>query len=175
MTEEIKTEISTDCSYYQDVVKNEIYIDGVNVAGCQCFENDKCLWCKKYYESNATPNCKEVKDCYYKRLQRLKQENEKLKEDIKQYCNWLDEEREDNDKLQKAYQDDHCDLLNYRKALEEIRECAKFAQSLPCADIDCDCANCNDETTNNGQFCMEKSINEIKQIVNEVLNDSHTN
>lgn len=57
----------------------EIIIDCVNVAECQCFENDKCLWSKKYYESNLTPNCEEVKDCYYKQLQRLKQEERRDK------------------------------------------------------------------------------------------------
>ena len=57
----------------------------------------------------------------YKQLKRLEQENKELKETIKQYCEWLDEERESNEKLQKVYQNDHCDLLKYRSALEEIR------------------------------------------------------
>ena len=83
----------------------EIIVDGVNVAGCQCFENDKCLWSKKYYESNLTPNCEEVKDCYYKQLQRLKQENENLKKEVKQI---------------RTYEE--LKLKKYKQALEEIRE-----------------------------------------------------
>lgn len=60
-----------------------------------------------------------------KRLKELEQENKELKETIKQYCEWLDEERESNDKLQKVYQNDHCDLLNYRFALAEIQKAIK--------------------------------------------------
>ena len=50
---------------------------------------------------------------------------------------------------------------NYRSALEEILESAKFAQCLPCGSGNLeDCLNCDDDTTNNGQFCMEKRIHE---------------
>ena len=59
----------------------EIIIDGINVAGCCCFENSKCLWSKKYYENPYTPDCKLVDECYYKQLKCLEQENEKLKEE----------------------------------------------------------------------------------------------
>lgn len=58
----------------------------------------------------------------------------------------------------------------YRSALEEILESAKFAQCLPCGSGNLeDCLNCDDETTNNGQFCMEKRIHEIKTKCVEVL------
>ena len=58
----------------------------------------------------------------------------------------------------------------YRSALEEILESAKFAQCLPCGSGNLeDCLNCSDETTNNGQFCMEKRIHEIKTKCVEVL------
>lgn len=48
----------------------------IDVTKCQCFENDKCLWQKRYYETSFCPNCKDVKNCYFKQLQKLK---EKLK------------------------------------------------------------------------------------------------
>ena len=170
----------------------EIIIDGVNVAGCSELYQVGEMLC---VDDGIEEPCHN-RDCYYKQLQRLKQENEKLREAMhKDFCshyvlgecskkhhnncvgrNQCIKDLEDSMSLfinsHKTEQDRR---RNFEQALEEIRECAKFAQSLPCADIDCDCANCNDETTNNGQFCMEKRINEIKQIVNEVLNDSHTN
>lgn len=63
-------------------------------------------------------------------------------------------------------------ISNYESALEEILESAKFAQCLPCGSGNLeDCLNCNDDTTNNGQFCMEKRIQDIKQKCVEVLND----
>ena len=59
----------------------EIYINGVDVSGCCCYENDRCLWAKRYYENNIVPDCKKVKDCYYKQLKRKEQECERLKHD----------------------------------------------------------------------------------------------
>ena len=58
----------------------DIIIDGVNVAECCCFENNRCLWTKKYYETcKVAPPCEAVKNCYFKQLQRMKKENEELK------------------------------------------------------------------------------------------------
>ena len=63
-------------------------------------------------------------------------------------------------------------MLDYKTVLEEILESAKFAQCLPCGSGNLeDCLNCNDDTTNNGQFCMEKRIHEIKTKCVEVLNE----
>lgn len=58
----------------------QIIIDGVDVSGCCCYENGKCLWTKRYYENNIVPDCKKVKNCYYKNWQRKEQECEDLKE-----------------------------------------------------------------------------------------------
>lgn len=81
----------------------------------------------------------------------LKQENKELKETVKQYCEWLDEERESNEKLQKVYQNDHCDLINYRSALEEIQKAIKSY----------------DLTVDNGVSVDTLYI--IRKIINEVL------
>lgn len=55
-------------------------INGIDVSECCCFENDRCLWTKRYYENcYVVPPCEAVKDCYFKQLKRLEQENEKLK------------------------------------------------------------------------------------------------
>lgn len=70
--EEIKTEISTDCSYYKNVMTEEIINDGVNVAGCQYYEEGNCC-----NEDVLTWSCKNT-NCMYKQLKRLKQENNSL-------------------------------------------------------------------------------------------------
>lgn len=61
-------------------MSEEIIIDGVNVTGCEFLENDEfdglCL--QLYDRYDAQTGCKN-KDCYYKQLQRLKKENEKLR------------------------------------------------------------------------------------------------
>lgn len=88
--------------------------------------------------------------------------NAKLSEDLWQHGISMREWREQS--------------LKYRSALEEILESAKFAQCLPCGSGNLeDCLNCNDDTTNNGQFCMEKRIHEIKTKCVEVLNDKKFN
>ena len=60
----------------------ETIIDGVDVARCCCYENGKCLWTKRYYESGVVPDCEKIKVCYYKQLKRLEQENKDLKKQI---------------------------------------------------------------------------------------------
>lgn len=67
----------------------EIIIDGVNVAGCGYFcEIDKeCSICGMGTDGEDTfcRYCKDNSNCYYKQLQQLKAENERLKEEIKKY------------------------------------------------------------------------------------------
>lgn len=59
-------------------MSNEVYIDGCNVAECDCYDNTFCLWSKKYYERRFTPKCEIVKDCYFKQLQRAKAETKNI-------------------------------------------------------------------------------------------------
>ena len=87
----------------------EIIIDGVNVAGCEFYINDYKYSCDlSFTNQEELCSCEQIKDCYYKQWQRLKQENEKLKEEVearRKYSSaW-------NDKLQTD---------KYIKALEEI-------------------------------------------------------
>lgn len=97
----------------------EIIIDGVNVAGCISFDknNGYNICCYDDTREDKIPFanfCVENKDCYYKQLKRLKQENEKLKEEF---------EKTSDGFLKIQYKlANNCD--NYRKALEEIREIA---------------------------------------------------
>ena len=97
---------------------------------------------------------------HYSNLRILEQENKELKEMYRLSC------------LKCEYKNTKADVDKYRSALEEILESAKFAQYLPCGSGNLeDCLNCNDDTTNNGQFCMEKRIHDIKTKCVEVLND----
>lgn len=144
--------------------------------------------------------CKHNPNCQYKQLKRLEQENKELKEKIIELSeekghlivenNTLKESNQSlsmlgtdlvsaNETVRKEFfrADKNKDMWrekaeNYRSALEEILESAKFAQCLPCGSGNLeDCLNCDDDTTNNGQFCMEKRIHEIKTKCVEVLGE----
>lgn len=109
----------------------------------------------------------EEKNCLHKIIDRLL-ENAGYSKDIAS--------AEDFEDVYEDMQIKQNELNDYRSALEEILESAKFAQCLPCGSGNLeDCLNCNDETTNNGQFCMEKRIHEIKTKCVEVLNDKERN
>ena len=92
----------------------EIIIDGVDISECgftnACDKKMKCIILQDdVYETN--PYC-EGYNCYYKQLQRLKQENETYKRKNVELQITLNEFDRFN---------------NYRKALEEIREiCLKI-------------------------------------------------
>lgn len=101
----------------------EKIIDGVDVAGCRSYKHNAenigwsiCLSKdEEHYHSN-NPLCCEKKDCLYKQLKRLEQENEKLKEQFEI------ETLKNNDTNECIYRSN---LLNkYKHALEEIREIA---------------------------------------------------
>ena len=91
MTEEIK------CNFQQNY----------NVYG---LDDKHCCYLYHKY-------CNEIEDCEHKQLRRLKQENEKLKEEIEACYNQV----EDFD----IFATSQCNKnAQYRKALEEIREIA---------------------------------------------------
>lgn len=130
----------------------EIIIDGVNVAGCnyaitpkkQCPEKPmyyaketSCIACK---EHNTKLNfCKNNKDCYYKQLQCLKQENKKLKENL--------------DDLTKDLKVQNDIIGKFEKALEEIRNIILTYESKEW--------NCFND--------MDVKLKEISKVINEVL------
>lgn len=109
---------------------------------------------------------------YLQKIDELEQENKELKE-------MLSKEPKAMQAFQIAYSSNKKEnevlwgmVKDYKTALEEILESAKFAQCLPCGSGNLeDCLNCNDDTTNNGQFCMKKRIHEVKTKCVEVLNE----
>lgn len=95
----------------------------IDVTKCQCFENDKCLWQKRYYETSFCPNCKDVKNCYFKQLVRQHDENEKIKEQLKpfddEYFRGLTNEQiAELAKKSLRLAKDNCDLMDRIEKLE---------------------------------------------------------
>lgn len=179
MTEEIKV-IPTNGTSADDVKYakrvEEVYIDGIDVAGCNFrLEREGKQKCECCHATGfgVICDCENWHNCYYKQIKRLEQENKELKEVKEQLKKWNDENLKQQDDMQKWIDLAEEQRKNYRSALEEILESAKFAQCLPCGSGNLeDCLNCNDDITNNGQFCMEKRIHDIKTKCVEVLNHS---
>lgn len=117
----------------------EIIINGVNVRGCDCYIKEQLIpnnlkggyhHYKQLCESGMnscehyTFYCEDNPNCYYKQLKRLEQENKQLEALYETYK----ELEEAHDKIQGAYQDDHCDLLKYKLTLQEIKAIAEVGQ-----------------------------------------------
>ena len=141
----------------------EIIIDGVNVAECdyvilpenQCpnkpmpyAKETSCIACK---EHNTKLNfCKNNPNCYFKQLQRLKQENEQLKDALKTW------QYSDTQHLIK--------INDYKQALEEIREA--FRECSYNASFMNNCSEkCKFYKSCNGE------LSAIENKINEALND----
>ena len=110
MTEEINKgcEFQSDCIEYKDMSYLKVMpICAIHELSIAC--HDKVNKCK-YYK-------------LYKQLKRLEQENKELEENQCHFstCEHIDAEIARYAKLSKSF-------LNYRSALEEIREIAKFNQ-----------------------------------------------
>lgn len=164
---------------------DEIIINDVNVSNCsglydknQCFYEEASCWCKD------NPNC------YYKQLQRKKKELKNKKEAAKieidilnQACldlrNELEERNQQFDELKNTaipnYQETieilRANLEDHKKILEKIEEIAEISDCAPCLEHGCDCANCKDECTDNGERCMQYGLEKILNIINEVKNE----
>lgn len=130
-----------------------IIIDDVDVSGCE-YRTDihKCLLADgkiKIFENYCqicNDGCYAI-DCYYKQLQRLKAENEKLKTDIKEI----------GERMTFLNADRCRQIMVYELSLKEIRGIV----SEPCIESEEDCNSCNSN-------CMNK---DILKIINEVLKD----
>ena len=134
----------------------EIIIDGIDVAGCQCFATAHVVMTAsgilvKDIDNACTVKqkpCEEIKDCMFKRqfkqLKRLEQENKELKEDVLKWQKEFSRQYQINEN--KGYSKTE---ENYRSALEEIREivASVFAKQRP----------------------YKEDFTEIETIINEVL------
>lgn len=117
----------------------------IDVSKYCCYENGKCLWTKRYYENNIVPDCEKVKDCYYKQLQQLKQENEELKQD-------LQKESEFGHKAICEEADSFFEVMKLQKVLDEIEDICTH-----------ETINLTDSCVNGGRyFEILRRINEVK-------------
>lgn len=99
----------------------EIIIDGVNVAGCEYFQREDGEYTCGAEECNgAVVGCRACDNCYYKQLQRLKQENAELKK------NGVFIPIPPQETVPKR------EYERIRKALEEIREIADIIYNTNC-------------------------------------------
>lgn len=140
----------------------EIIIDGVNVAGCEDFKPKDRFTCHPYI-----CNCHQKPDCNYKQLRRKEQECEESKRTIStlEGVNKLFENNLDNSFIK---------IVRYKQALKKIEKIAETSNNAPCLEFDCDCTQCKDETTDNGNTCMQYGLEKILDIVNEVKGDTTT-
>ena len=71
-------------------MSNEVIIDDCNVTECEFYDDLECnAYCQEYWEpqDNTKDFCKEHPNCYFKQLQRLKDNYKQAFEDIIKYCN----------------------------------------------------------------------------------------
>ena len=98
----------------------EIIIDGVNVAGCGYYYDTfgHCDLCGIGTDKSDTfcTYCKDNSGCYYKQLQRLKQENDTIREHCKQV-----------DETNKILYQEKCELIQEN---EKLRETASLYENL---------------------------------------------
>ena len=154
----------------------EIYIDGVNVAGCywKCKDGD----CAMYYadlsadnnELEFSFNCEDNPDCYYKQLKRLEQERDKLIE----FCIQLDKAKSEQHLQwqQRCTEIRNEDLKQIDELKQENKQIKKDVQLFKCLDTfgesECHCAcRCL-----GNEFCedADKKINTYRSALEEIRN-----
>lgn len=76
------------------------------------------------------------------------------------------------DEYYRSTSETKADLLKqndeYKNTINKIKKIAKNSNMIPCGDFYTDCENCKDETTDNGETCMKKGLNEIRSLVERV-------
>ena len=140
-------------------------------------ETMKCIHCKKELTNY---------NCYFKQLARQTQECELLETQLESYhigepklIQRIQELEHECEELKKKYEEIKEDRYNlnmemytldrYRKALEEIEVTANKAVDLPCV-FSCDCNNCAEKPTKNGDTCIQGAIFKIADIIKKVKN-----
>ena len=136
-------------------------IDDVDVSGCEHFCRADC--CSAFYLENADDYCPcEGQECNYKRLIRLKQENEELKKEINLYKNSIvaNHDRAIGKRFEEVLEENE----ELKQALEEIREIIRFPlytnSTKPLSQIDF-LINLVNEFEKN----REKIINKINEVL----------
>lgn len=155
---------------------NEIYIDGVNVAGCDGL-NKKSLPLKQcdllqFKTKNggiAGRWCTDHSNCYYKQLKQLEQEDKELKEELNKVIDEREKKIEET-LLKGCYQSlgSECRIYElkeskYRSALEEIKELLNLGICKNGVN-----GNCRPIRNTKKEDCYN-AIYKVKDIIREVL------
>ncbi len=142
----------------------EIIIDGVNVAGCQCFATAHVVMTAsgilvKDIDNACTVKqkpCEEIKDCMFKRqfkhLKRLEQENNAYKQSEQEATEIIAELKHANKELIEDNLNLSKENRQMKSALEEIR---KLVDCERCVFEGCD------ECSPNQCSLIENKINEV--------------
>lgn len=137
----------------------EKIIDGVDVAKCVCFADVHVVMTAagvvvKEIDKACVPRqkkCSDLKKCLfksqYKQLKRLKQENERLKEQYNCYACGNCQGKEDYINLEKHHKGLRKQFDKYHKALAEIKE---IAENIVNNDDKPSCVNDDDCPLNGG-------------------------
>ena len=104
-----------------------IIIDGVDVSECEFYTDRLYTNCKSGCSAYAD-DCKSEyrQNCYYKQLQRLKAENEKLKQYKQSKQASYETMQTEWNKAINESRDVKAENEKYKQALEEVRELAKL-------------------------------------------------
>jgi hypothetical protein len=116
--------------------------ENIDVSKCMYFRmNNKMPMCRACNSGVGSPYCEYHKDCYYRQLKRLEQENERLKEENEELCDRmakvtyratggrLSYSNYTLDAIEQAFYD-QLEILSdqkseiYKQALQEIRDMA---------------------------------------------------
>lgn len=89
--------------------KEQIIIDGVDVAGCKYFNRFRNIC----HNKNLCCDCEKNQDCYYKQLKRKEQECEEHRSNAESYCKSYQYSCVVNGKITDK-------ALKYKQALDEI-------------------------------------------------------
>ena len=114
----------------------EIIIDGVDVAGCEYF--NKVTYEEPYcnIDEEHLYTCSSDENCYYKQLQRVKAENEKLKKQYNCYACGGCKGKEDYINLEKHHKGLRKQFDKFWNTLQEIKEIAEIG--MHCEGVGCD-------------------------------------
>lgn len=121
-----------------------IIIDGCNVAECMYF-NDKNKKCRTFSYGDGVKftsyKCEQDKNCYYKQLQKLKQENEKFRKIFKEIQEII------------------------KILIIETPEYHSCYYKDECGD------KCTPKKQGKVEYCCFENVEKIENIINEVLNE----
>ena len=140
-------------------MSEEIIIDDVNVSECEFLRN--CIIPDNYGCKIDDSLCCDVGNCYYKQLQRLKQENKELKKQYNCYACDSCAGKEDYRNMKRHCENAIKTVHKYNNALKEIRKYCEEQCKYNCG---ISFHNCHDKPRIDCLFYRIKT--KIEQVLN---------